>query len=115
MVVGAARAVHFSPGSMASQSPDPPSFLDESKLQLVRDFLLREFRGYYQADYFDEVERAQVFIVESEHGRRHTLVVPLGTFAVTEFMWFCTPELAATLKAAPEGRFTLMPNGVLVH
>jgi hypothetical protein len=87
--------------------------VQESSLRPLRDFLLREFRGYHHVEYFDIDEAAQIFVMESEHGRRHTLVVPVETFADVRFMQFCTAELAAAMRLADGKRLTLTLNGVL--
>jgi hypothetical protein len=107
-----ARVLHHTSATVVNETPDARDPLDEARLGLVRDFLLREFRGWYQTDYFDGTEAAQVFVLETEHGRRHTLVVPVETFADTGFMRLCDAELATALKLAPGGRLTLMLSGV---
>jgi hypothetical protein len=107
-----ARDLHQARGPVTHETPDTRRPFDEARLRLVRDFLIREFRGWRQTEYFDDVETAHVFVLETDHGRRHTLAVPLETLEDAAFMWFCNAELAAALKLAPEQRLTLTPHGV---
>jgi hypothetical protein len=100
---------------VSNETPDSRAPVDEARLRLVRDFLLREFRDWLQIEYFDVAEGAMVFVLETEHGRQHTLAVPLETFKVAGFMRFCNAELGAAIKLAPWRRFTLTPDGVRLH
>jgi hypothetical protein len=104
-----------SPAQVINETPDPQAPVDEAKLRLIRDFFLREFRDWRLTEYFDAAEGAMVFRLETEHGRQHTLVVPLETFKDIGFLRFCNAELVAAIKLAPWKRFTLTPDGVQFH
>jgi len=49
-------------------------------LQLVREFLEREFRNCEHRDFFAFDTTAQVFVIGSERNLRYTLVIPKETF-----------------------------------
>ena len=85
--------------------------IDENKLQLVRKFLQREFRGFRQEDYFDSVEMAQVFVIEPIQGPRHTLVIPQRTFEDPDFTLLCDARLVEALQSALDTRLVLTPEG----
>jgi hypothetical protein len=87
----------------------------EGHLQLVREFLRREFRDCSHRDYSQVDPPAQVFIIETEHNVRRTLVIPKVTFEVVDFPALCNAELVDVLKAARGGRITLTPEGPCVH
>jgi hypothetical protein len=83
---------------------------DAEKLVLVRDFLRREFRDCLHRDYFAFDQTAQVFVIETEHGSRHRLVIPEATFDDPGFSRLCDVQLADMLRLA-EGCVTLTPHG----
>jgi hypothetical protein len=59
---------------------------------------------------------AQIFIVETKHDGRHTLIVPKATFVeAPDFRSLCNAQLVNALEAAPDGRVTLMRDGLDVH
>jgi hypothetical protein len=87
---------------------------DEGKLQLIREFLWREFRDCYHFDFFALDQTAQVFLIETGCGFRHMLVVPKATFDDVDVGRLCNAHLAVTLKGAREGRVTLTPDGPVV-
>ena len=89
-----------------------PPPIDENKLQLVREFLQREFRASRHEDYFDSVEMAQVFVVEPIQGPRHTLVIPKRTFEDPDFTLLCDARLVEALQSALDTRLVLTPEGV---
>jgi hypothetical protein len=88
---------------VSNETPEPETPVDEAKLRPMRDFLLREFRDALGIEYFDVAESAMVFRPETEHGRQHTLVVPLETFKDIGFMRFCNAELVAARSRWPLG------------
>jgi hypothetical protein len=81
------------------------------KLQLIREFLHREFRDCHHRDFFAIDESAQVFLIETGRGFRHMLVIPRTTFECADFNRLCNAQLSATLKLAREGRVLLTPQG----
>jgi hypothetical protein len=85
---------------VSNETPDPQAPVDEAKLRLIRNFLLREFRDLRLIEDFDVAESAMVFHLETEHGRQHTLVVPLATFKDIGFLRFCNAELIWPLGGA---------------
>jgi hypothetical protein len=88
-----------------------PSPFDEHKLRLVREFLQREFRASRHEDFFDSVEMAQVFVIETSQGLRHTLIIPKGTFEHPDFTLLCDARLAETLQGALDMPLMLRPEG----
>ena len=78
---------------------------------MVRELLRREFRDCSHRDYSQVEPPAHVFIIETEHNVRHTLVIPKVTFDVVDFPALCNAELVDVLKAARDGRVTLKPEG----
>lgn len=85
---------------------------DETKLQLVREFLAREFRDCQLRDYFSFDRTAQVFVLNANHsGLRHTLVIPRETFDDAEFAEQFGTHLVATLKDAGGAPVTLSSQG----
>ena len=81
-----------------------PPPIDENMLQLVREFLQREFRTSRHEDYFDSVEMAQVFVIDPIQGPRHTLVIPKRTM-------LCDARLVEALQSALDTRLVLTPEG----
>ena len=88
-----------------------PPPIDENKLQLVREFLQREFRASRHEDYFDSVEMAQVFVIDPIQGPRHTLVIPKRTFEDPDFTMLCDARLVEALQSALDTRLVLTPEG----
>lgn len=84
---------------------------DEDKLQLVREFLQREFRGCEQRDFFAFDRTGQVFVIGSEHSLRHTLVIAKETFEDAGFALLLNVQLVTALKLARGVRITLTPQG----
>jgi hypothetical protein len=84
---------------------------DEAKLQLVRQFLHREFRDCHHRDFFALDKAAQVFLIETGRGGRLMLVVPKGTFDSADFSRLWNAHLVDALKAAREGLLLLTPDG----
>jgi hypothetical protein len=84
---------------------------DESRLLLVREFLRREFRDCYHRDFFAFDLTAQVFLIETGRGYRHTLVVPRTTLDHPDLAALCNPRLVASLTVARDRRVTLTPEG----
>jgi hypothetical protein len=84
---------------------------DEEKLQLVREFLQREFRGSEQRDFFAFDRTAQVFVIGSGHSLRRTLVIPKETFEDADFARLLNVQLSTALKLAGGVRITLTPQG----
>ena len=85
--------------------------IDENKLQLVREFLQREFRTSRHEDYFDSVEMAQVFGIEPSQGPGHTLVIPKRTFEDPDFTLLFDARLVEALQSALDTRLVLTPEG----
>jgi hypothetical protein len=96
---------------MKNKRPGTRVPFDEEKLQLVREFLQREFRGYEQRDFFAFDRTAQVFVIGSEHSLRRTLVIPKGTFEDADFARLLNVQLVTALKLAGGVRITLTPQG----
>jgi len=96
---------------MTGERPSTRVPFDEHKLQRVREFLRREFRGCEHRDFFAFDRTAQVFVIGSDHTLRHTLVIPKETFEDQDFALLLNPHLVATLKLAGEARVTLTPQG----
>ena len=112
-IVGAPAAaliVHSAAPVTNNEIATPPP-IDEDKLQLVREFLQREFRGSRYEDYFDSVEMAQVFVIETSQGLRHTLIIPKRTFEHPDFTLLCDARLAEALQSALDIRLVLTPEG----
>ena len=84
---------------------------DEDKLQLVREFLQREFRGSEHRDFLAFDRAAQVFVIGSEHGLRRTLVIPKETFEEADLARLLNVQLVTALKLAGGVRITLTPQG----
>jgi hypothetical protein len=99
---------------MGDQRPSARTPFDEGKLQLVREFLQREFRDCYHRDFFAFDEAAQVFLIETGRGIRHMLVIPKATLDDPDLSGFCNAHLAATLKFSHEGRVLLTPQGPIL-
>jgi hypothetical protein len=106
-----ARLVHPTIGPMNNERPGTRVPFDEEKLQLVREFLQREFRGSEHRDFFAFDRAAQVFVIGSEHGLRRTLVIPKETFEDADFAGLLNVQLVTALKLAGGVRVTLTPQG----
>jgi hypothetical protein len=88
----------------------------EKHLEVLREFLQREFRDCHHRDYFQLNPPAQIFIVETKRDVTHTLVVPKATFVeAPDFPSLCNGQLVDALEAAPDGRVTLTPHGLDVR
>jgi hypothetical protein len=87
--------------------------LAEGKLQLVREFLRREFRDCSHRDFvaFDEA----VFVIETERGSMLTLVIPRPTFDNQDFVRLLTARLAETLEFERASRVVLTPQGPVIR
>jgi hypothetical protein len=85
--------------------------IDESKLRLVRKFLQREFGASRHEDYFSSAEKAQVFVIETSQGLRHTLIIPKGTFEHPDFTLLWDARLAEALQSARDTPLRLRPEG----
>jgi PHD/YefM family antitoxin component YafN of YafNO toxin-antitoxin module len=85
--------------------------IDADLVRLVLQFLRREFRDCRHRDYFAAHERAHVFVVETERGDRHMLVIPEATFQAEQFTTLLNAGLAATLARARNSRVTLTRDG----
>jgi hypothetical protein len=87
--------------------------LDEGKLRLVREFLRREFRDCSHRDWvvFDEA----VFLIETERGSMHTLVIPSATFENPDFGRLLNGQLAETLELERARRVVLTRQGPIVR
>jgi hypothetical protein len=84
---------------------------DQEKLECVREFLRREFRGCQLRDYFEFDKSAQVFLIISrDRNVRHTLVIPRDTFRVSDFTHLLNQQLATALKLSGSLRLTLTPQ-----
>ena len=59
------------PFAMIDGRPGMPAPFDEEKLQIVREFLRREFQGCRHRDYFEFHTSMQVFVIEPEKGVWH--------------------------------------------
>jgi hypothetical protein len=99
---GRARVMHSNQGPV------------KAKVEVVREFLRREFRECHHRDFFAFDETAQVFIIETARGYRHMLVIPNATFEYPDFVRLCNAHLAATLALVRESRVILTPQGPLV-
>jgi hypothetical protein len=88
--------------------------VDQEKLQLIREFLRREFRECHHRDFLTLDQTAQVFLIETGRGFRYMLVIPKATFDDAALPHLCNAQLAATLKLSREGRVTLTPRGPVV-
>jgi hypothetical protein len=87
---------------------------DESKLQLLREFLRREFRDCYCVDFVAVDDSAQIFLIDTWDGVRHMLIVPEATFAEADMGLLCNANLSETLRDARESRVTLTSQGAVV-
>ena len=96
---------------MINERPGMQMPFDEEKLQLVRDFLQQEFRGGQHRDYFEFHTTMQVFVIETERGVRHTLVIPKRTFENGDLTRLLNPQLVIALELARHARVTLTPRG----
>jgi hypothetical protein len=99
---------------MGADHRDLASPFDETRLQIVREFLCREFRDCHHRDFFAFDKTAQVFLIETGRGFRHMLVVPKATLEGGDVGRLCNAELAATLKLAREGRVMLTAEGPVI-
>ena len=88
----------------------------EGKLQLVREFLQREFRRCHHDDYVDAAAGAHVFVIEGPRGLQHSLVIPQRTFEHPDFALLCNTNLVDALTHALQHAravtLTLTPEGV---
>jgi hypothetical protein len=96
---------------MSAGRPGPRVPFDEERLQLVREFLQREFRDCQHRDFFAFDTTAQVFVIGSERSLRYTLVIPKETFENPDFARLLNVHLVTALKAARGVRLTLTPQG----
>jgi hypothetical protein len=83
---------------------------DQEKLELVREFLRREFRGCQLRDYFEFDKTAQVFLITTDRNVRHMLVIPRDTFRVSDFTRLLNRQLVTALKLSGSLRLTLTPQ-----
>ena len=90
-----------------TQSP-----VEESKLDLVRRFLQREFRNCDHHDYFDQAKMAHLFVIEPSRGLRHTLVIPKSMFDHDDFPLLMDGRLADGLQESRDVPRTLTPEGL---
>ena len=89
------------------------SRFDDSKLQLLREFLRREFRDCYCVDFV--AVAAQIFLIDDTWaGFRRVLIVPEATFAEADMSLLCNANLVETLRDARENRVTLTSQGPVV-
>ena len=95
---------------MTSERPETRVPFDEARLQLVRAFLRREFRGCRHRDYFEFDKTAQVFLIETDRNVRHTLVIPKSTFEDADFIVLLNRQLVTALELAGSLRVTLTPR-----
>jgi hypothetical protein len=100
---------------VADEPQQIPTAFAESKLQLIREFLRREFRDCYHRDFFAFNQTAQVFLIETGRGTRLTLIIPKTTFEDPDFARLCNAQLADTLKLARESRLVLTPEGPVIR
>jgi hypothetical protein len=70
---------------------------DQGNVNLVRDFLRREFRDSEHRDFVVFHPTAQVFIIVTPRGVRHMLVIPEATFEAAHFSALCNASLADAL------------------
>ena len=96
---------------MTDKNPGIPSPIDDDKLQLVREFLRREFRNFAHQDFYDPERTAQVFVIEATAKARHALVVPRDTFKDRDFVYLMTAQLADALQQARDVPLILTPEG----
>jgi hypothetical protein len=96
---------------MINERPGMQVPFDEEKLQLVREFLQREFRGGQHRDYFEFHTTMQIFVIETERGVRHTLVIPKRTIENGDLTRLLNPQLVIALELARHARVTLTPRG----
>ena len=97
--------------AMINERPGMQLPLDEERLQLVREFLRREFRGGRHRDYFEFHTTTQVFVIETEQGLRYTLVIPKRTVEDGDFRRLLNQQLVTALELAPGARIRLTPRG----
>jgi hypothetical protein len=83
---------------------------DQAKLELVREFLHREFRGCQLRDYFEFDKTVQVFLIATDRNVRHTLVIPKDTLRDPDFTRLLNQQLVAELKLSGSLRVTLTPQ-----
>jgi hypothetical protein len=95
---------------MTHEKPGTEMPIDQEKLQRVREFLRREFRGCQLRDYFEFDKTAQVFLIQTDQNVRHTLVIPRGTFRDAGFTRLLNQQLVTALKLCGSLRFTLTPQ-----
>jgi hypothetical protein len=88
---------------------------DEEKVQLVREFLRREFRECYHRDFFAFDQTAQVFLIETGRGLRHMLVIPRGTFEKADLFQLCDTHLAEIIESTRDGHVLLTPHGPVLQ
>jgi len=84
---------------------------DREKLDLIRQFLYREFRDARHHDFPAVEDSAQVFLIETRGGLEHMLVVPKRTLDSVELPRLLNPALTETLACARDGRVLLTPDG----
>jgi hypothetical protein len=98
---------------LMSERPEAPlQFSEVMKLELVREFLHREFRGCQHRDYYEFHTKMQIFVIESERGARHILAVTKQALEDGDFGRLLNEHLVTALKQARGGRLTLTPRGL---
>ena len=85
--------------------------IEDAKLRLVREFLLREFRSFSHEDFYDPGRTAQVFVIQAATKSRHLLVVPKDTFEHGDFVYLMTVQLADALQQTRDVPLILTPDG----
>jgi hypothetical protein len=84
------------------------------QLQVVRQFLLREFCDRRHRDYFDFGNTAQVFVMEADSGIRQLLVIPKHTFDFPGFTRLLDEHLVTAMNLAGAARVILTKEGPLI-
>jgi hypothetical protein len=105
-----ATSGRWGPACRVKGTADNTMPFDEEKLQLVREFLQREFRSCVCRDYFDFDRNAQVFVMEAPRVRQ-TLVVPSATFENPDFARLLNWRFVTVLAVADGVPVTLTSEG----